>query len=270
MTVLALVAMSNDSSAVDFSAAEAAKCLSTYSRIERRLCELIIGSSSPSVVSNVFAVYGVGYIHSSNAIPILIDIVSAEGLNEPGRLYSDKTPWDEPAVPERGEVHSVSFNLSIYPKPPTPAVGALTQMPVSLEALELAISADTTDNRSQEMLAWVAAAKYGTLFFDWLHNEYKDTPEKWQTLKDFADKRLVGRKLFSMEIYSQQLKKQFGSDIWEYDEMVRSLRKQAKDAKENSDEISYERIVSCLGAMGEPVEKPSLQQFLESVEIVHD
>ena len=256
--------------AAEFSEADALKALETYARIERTLCDLIRESSSPAVVSNVFAVYGAGYIHSSNAIPLLFDIIAAAGMNEPRRLYSDTTPWDDPEEPPEGEVVFVSFNQSIYPKPPTPAVGALTQMPVPFDSLKRAMSSGGTDDRSRELFAWVAAAKYGPEFFGWLDGEFEANPGKWRSLKSFADKRLTGRKPFAMVIYGSHLKKVVGKDIWQFDWMVSSLRDRAKTAKKDGDETSYRRIESCLAAMGEPVEKATFQQFMDSVERVTD
>lgn len=255
-----------NAAAAEFSEADAMKALETYARIERTLCDLIRESSSPTTVSNVFAVYGAGYIHSSNAIPLLFDIIAAAGMNEPRRLYSDATPWDDPEEPPEGEVFFVSFNQSIYPKPPTPAVGALTQMPVPFDSLKRAMSSDGTDDRSRELFAWVAAAKYGPEFFGWLDGEFEANPGKWRSLKSFADKRLTGRKPFAMVIYGSHLKKVVGKDIWQFDRMVSSLRDRAKTAKKDGDETSYRRIESCLAAMGEPVEKATFQQFMDSVE----
>jgi len=274
VSLLALAAMpvaraedpATDAAPAGFSEAEASKALETYARIERTLYDLIRESSSPAVVSNVFAVYGAGYIHSSNAIPLLFDIIAAAGMNEPRRLYSDTTPWDDPEEPPEGEVVFVSFNQSIYPKPPTPAVGALTQMPVSFDSLKRAMSSDGTDDRARELFAWVAAAKYGPDFFVWLDGEFEANPGKWQSLKSFADKRLTGRKPFAMVIYGSHLKKVVGKDIWQFDWMVSSLRDRAMTAKKDGDETSYRRIESCLAAMGEPVEKATFQQFMDSVE----
>ena len=274
LPLLALAAMpvaraedpATDAAPAGFSEAEASKALETYARIERTLYDLIRESSSPAVVSNVFAVYGAGYIHSSNAIPLLFDIIAAAGMNEPRRLYSDTTPWDDPEEPPEGEVVSVSFNQSIYPKPPTPAVGALTQMPVSFDSLKRAMSSDGTDDRARELFAWVAAAKYGPEFFVWLDGKFEANPGKWQSLKSFADKRLTGRKPFAMVIYGSHLKKVVGKDIWQFDWMVSSLRDRAKTAKKDGDETSYRRIESCLAAMGEPVEKATFHQFMDSVE----
>ena len=256
--------------AVGFSEAEAAAMLSAYARIERTICERISESASPAIVSNVFAVYGAGYIHSSNAIPILFERIAAKGMDEPGRLYSDTTPWDEPEEPTNGEVRLVSFNRSIYPKPPTPAVGALTQMPVTLDALERAISSDDAEGRARELFAWVAAAKFGSSFFDWLDDEFKANPDKWRSHKEFADKRLIGRKPFAMDLYGPILKRALGKDIWQYDQMVETLRKRGEEAKERDDADSLRRIVHCLETMGKPLKKPLLRQYLESIEVVND
>ena len=165
---------------------------------------------------------------------------------------------------------SVSFNQSIYPKPPTPAVGALTQMPVSFDSLKRAMSSDGTDDRARELFAWVAAAKFGSSFFDWLDDEFKANPDKWRSLKEFADKRLIGRKPFAMDLYGPILKRALGKDIWQYDQMVETLRKRGEEAKERDDADSLRRIVLCLEIMGKPLKKPLLRQYLESIEVVND
>ena len=73
-----------------------------------------------------------------------------------------------------------------------------------------------------------------------------------------------------MVIYGSHLKKVVGKDIWQFDWMVSSLRDRAKTAKKDGDGTSYRRIESCLAAMGEPVEKATFQQFMDSVERVTD
>lgn len=116
-------------------------------------------SGADGVVTNVYPVYMAGYLHSTSAIPILLERLEWEGANEPVRYYHRP-----PTILPSGLPAIRIGMVSCYPRPPTPSVGALTQIPVSWETLQSELMMANPTSRRAQLLAWVASVRHPSGF----------------------------------------------------------------------------------------------------------
>ena len=255
-----------------FSCADTAteSALEEYRGMESNVCAKISSCFDSAGITNVYPVYAAGYIHSREAIPLIVSLIDVKAVDEPAKYYHPSFKWgDDGTGVETNKPFVVGRPSSLFPKPPTPAVAALTQMPVSFESLtNLIVSANTDSQR--KYLAWVAAAKYPNRYFPWVGKRKDNDPDRWSSLYEYSTARLIGRKPFAVHIYKPSMILSVGLDIWKFDQTADRLRAMASEAMTAGDDEMVAAVSSCLQEMGLTVSKPTLSEILESVELVQD
>ncbi len=222
-------------------------------------------SGADGVVTNVYPVYMAGYLHSTSAIPILLERLEWEGANEPVQYYhrpSTTLPSGLPAI-RIGMV-------SLFPRPPTPSVGALTQIPVPWETLQSELMVANPTSQRAKLLAWVASVRHPSNFTSWLDSAYQASPSQWEELKVYASTNLVGRKPFSMDFYRNCPGFCFWEACFRYDRNVSELRRRVAEEESASGTGALPALFSVLQAMGQPDHAPTPTELLEAVELVSE
>ena len=222
-------------------------------------------SGADGVVTNVYPVYMAGYLHSTSAIPILLERLEWEGANEPIQYYhrpSTTLPSGLPAI-RIGMV-------SLYPRPPTPSVGALTQIPVPWETLQSELMMANPTSRRAQLLAWVASVRHPSDLQSWLNSAYQANPGQWGELAVYASTNLVGRKPFSMDFYMNCPGFCFWEARFRYDRNVSELRRRVAEEESASGTGALPALFSALHVMGQPDHAPTPTEVLESVELVSE
>ena len=232
-----------------------------YGDLERENLALIQTTGNSGVVSNVFPVYMAGYMHSTSAIPILLERLEWPGANEPVKMYG-RASGDSPI----NDFHEIRIGLaSRLPQPPTPAVGALTQIPIPWETIRQELECSQSATRRQELLAWVASVRAPDAFASWLANALQADSNRWGYVASYAATNLVGRKPFYMGSYSTCRDFCCMEAKVLYDDCVAELRRRAQD---NLSQTDLEAIVAILSTMGQPMEEPSINQIFQAVELL--
>ena len=232
-----------------------------YGDLERDNLALIQTTGGNGVVSNVFPVYMAGYMHSTSAIPILLERLEWPGANEPikmyGRVSGDLTIND---------FHEIRIGLaSRLPQPPTPAVGALTQIPIPWETIRQEMECSQSATRRQELLAWVASVQAPDAFASWLADAMQADSNRWGYVASYAATNLVGRKPFYMGSYSTCRDFCCVEAKALYDGCVVELRRRVQD---NPSQPNLEAIAAILSTMGQTIETPTMNQIFQAVELL--
>ena len=236
-----------------------------YSELNAMLTLRIGQMAESCTVSNTLVVYAAGFIHSPSNVTALLSLIDLPGLDEPTRWYGYEWDWgtDNQGTYPTGIVSlarsgtSFSTPLPKFSRPPTPAVGALTQMPVPWQVLQANLDAAIPTSRRTALLAWVAAVLHPDLFWNWLDFSYQNNPAKWGKLFQYSHSNLFGKKPFSMLRYESLLRRRFPEIINPYLEMVSDLRDQAQLAAANENPEEYARIEAVLASMGQSIEVAS-------------
>lgn len=222
----------------------------------------VLASGQNGTVTNVFPVYMAGYLHSPLAIPVLMERIDWAGMNEPERLYYQPIP--------EGGIQSISdVRLTpspLWPKPPTPSVGALTQMPVDWPTLQTALDAANPDSERCRLLAWVASVRHPEDFAAWLTGNVATNSTVWANLATYSMTNLVGRKPYYMGGYSGCWGFSFHQMVFQYKMCVEELRRRVAVAEVSGNSNEYSSVVSVLTSMGEPVRKPTFNEEWEATE----
>ena len=244
--------------------------LDEYRALESNVCARIATCFDSSGITNVYPVYAAGYIHSREAVPLLARLIDVKSVDEPAKYYHPSFEWEkEETEPRADKPFVVGRPSPLFPKPPTPAVAALTQTPIPFETLTNFISSADSDRRRQ-YFAWVAAAKYPERYFPWIAGLEDNAPDWWSDLREYTDSHLIGRKPFAVYIYKPSLILTIGADLWKFDQNADRLRAMVSAAAAKGDNETVAAISSCLREMGLPVSKPTLSEIVESVELVNE
>ena len=244
--------------------------LDEYRALESNVCARIATCFDSSGITNVYPVYAAGYIHSREAVPLLARLIDVKSVDEPAKYYHPSFKWEKEETESGADKPFVVRRPSpLFPKPPTPAVAALTQTPIPFEALTDFIASADSDRR-RKYFAWVAAAKYPERYFPWIAGLEDNAPDWWSDLREYTDSRLIGRKPFAVYIYKPSLILTIGADLWKFDQNADRLRAMVSAAAAKGDNETVVAISSCLCEMGLPVSKPTLSEIVESVELVNE
>ena len=244
--------------------------LEEYRGAESNICAKISACFNSTGITNVYPVYAAGYIHSREAIPLIVSLIDVKAVAEPAKYYHPSFKWEDDGTGvETNKPFVVGRPSSLFPRPPTPAVAALTQMPISFETLTNLIVSANTDLKRQHF-AWVAAAKYPNQYFLWIGALKDNAPDQWTNLYEYSTARLIGRKPFAVHIYKPSMILSVGLDVWKYDKTADRLRSMASEAMLAGDDGMVAAVSSCLQEMGLTILKPTLSEVLESVELVHE
>ena len=223
--------------------------VSEYDAINAKLVIMLQNDNSNEVISNSFAVFSAGWIHSKTAIPVLLDLLCATNAVEPKSaswVAVSVLDWADGIFPDNPRCKPY------YVIPPTPASAALTQTPVSMEVLTEAILHSEKGSRRMELLAWVAAARFGTNFVEHAASMAALGNDKWNYVSEYAKTKLLNAKPFPI----RQFRPRMPSIIVDkYDNLAKELRRRLAAAKENGDESEVETILSALKELG--VETPN-------------
>lgn len=237
-----------------------------YDQLLRDNLSNVFASGQGGTVTNVFPVYMAGYLHSPLAIPVLLERIDWPGMNEPESRYYKPIP--------EGGIQSVSdVRLTPSPfwsKPPTPSVGALTQMPVDWPTLQAALGEAIPDSERCRLLAWVASVRHPEDFSAWLAGNMATNSTVWANLAAYSATNLVGRKPYYMGGYAGCWGFSFHSMISQYKMCVEELRQRACTAEISGRTNEYNCVVSVLNSMSEPVRKPTFNEEWESTEHAHE
>jgi len=227
--------------------------LALYNEVDSSIFSRIQMEASTQVVSNVFSIYAAGYIHSSLAIEYLLDIIDIPGENDIPKMYYEFQ--NTPSISEKPKTIQPIINTPTRnPKPPSPSVAALTQMPVTLARIENELEKSQQGTRKQELLSYVALVKFEETFLGWLFDKAEGNPEKWRQLYLYCQQQKAKVQSFSMDIYRAMIHKQFPREIALYDSLVSELasrfllvvkneEKEKLDILETMNAIGNDRIV---------------------------
>lgn len=222
---------------------------------------LVQRSGADGVVSNVFPVYMAGYIHSKAAIPVLLDRIEWNGANEPRDRYYR-------APSSSGGVGSVRlFPVPLFPQPPTPSVGALTQMPVAWDVLQQELESPHASRRRMELLAWVAMVHHPSNYTTWLNQSMSADSNRWEHLAAYTSTNLVGRKPFYMGVYTGCQEFAPETRIL-YDRCIAELWRRRTAAVADGDFALKAAAEEILASMGQPEQEPSPEEWGDSIELV--
>ena len=223
-------------------------------------------SGANGIVTNVFPVYMAGFLHSTSAIPILLERIDWPGSNEPEQHY-----YRPPSAEVGQSLSAVRVGLiSRQSKPPTPSVGALTQIPVDWPTLRSKLEVSDAESDRTRLLAWVAAVKHESEFFNWLELSRQSDSNRWDSLAIYAQTNLVGRKPYYMGDYGGSTGFCCHGVESLFNLCVAEWRRRADLALDAGDESSYSNAVEALARMGEPVQKPTAHEIWERTEHVHE
>ena len=235
-----------------------------YSIIQHDNLSQIINSSANGTVSNVFPVFVAGHIHSPLAVSALLERIEWPGQNDPIRHYYQPP---EPMT-DSGIQHVRLSPISRFPRPPTPAVAALTQSPVTWQTLQSELENVSASTRKVELLAWVAAATCPSNFFPWLSSSLLADTNRWSGLASYASTNLVGRRPFDVSSYNGYSEYSLNEPKQLYDNCVRELRRRASEALLQNDMVSVHSISNVLHTMGQPVIAPTWEEEINAIEQV--
>lgn len=235
-----------------------------YTTVQQDNLAQIINSSSNGTVSNVFPVFIAGHIHSSLAVSALLERIEWPGENDPVRHYYQP---EEP-VGNSGIQYVRLFPVTRFPRPPTPAVAALTQSPVTWQTLQSELENPAASNRRVELLAWVAATTHPSNFFPWLSSSLSADTNRWSGLASYATTNLVGRKPFDVSCFNGYTEYNLNEPKRLYDNCVRELRRRASEALLHNDMASVHSISNILHTMGQPIIEPTPEEEAIAIEQV--
>ena len=218
--------------------------VSAYNGMNDKLVLMLEIDKSSEVVSNSFSVFSAGWIHSEVAIQPLLDLLCATNAVEPKSaswIPVSVFDWANGNFPENPQCKPY------YVVPPTPASAALTWTPISMQRLVDEIDASETGSRRAELLAWVAAARFGTNFLECAASKASQGNEAWIYVSEFAKTNLLNAKPFPLRQFRPRMP---AIIVGKYDNMVKELRKRLATAKENADEPELQTIRSALIKLG--------------------
>lgn len=218
--------------------------LDNYRILDRSLVASIETNNSETLILNPFPIFAAGWIHSRESIPILIQYICATNGSEQKSaswVPVSALDWADGKLPDN------PFCKPYYVIPPTPASAALTQTPVSMEVLTEAIHHSEKGSRRTELLAWVAAARFGTNFLEHAASMAAQGNDTWTYVSEYVKTKLLNAKPFPI----RQFRPRMPSIIVDkYDHLVRELRRCLEVAKENGNESEIEIILSALKELG--------------------
>ena len=239
--------------------------ITMYNDLVRDNLAHVQASGTDGVVTNVYPVYMAGYLHSTSAIPILLERLEWEGANEPIQYYYRPST----TLPSGSPTMRIGM-VSRYPRPPTPSVGALTQIPVPWETLQSELMMANPTSQRAKLLAWVASVRHPSDFQSWLDSAHQASPTQWGELAVYASTNLVGRKPFSMNFYRNCPGFCFGELRSRYDRSVSELRRRVAEEESASGTGALPALFSALHTMGQPDHAPTSMEVLEAVELVSE
>ena len=235
-----------------------------YASVQQENLSQIIASSAEGTVSNVFPVFVAGHIHSPLAVPALLERIEWVGENDPVKHYYQQSD----PVDNSGIQHVRISPMTRFPQPPTPAVAALTQSPVTWQALQSELENTSASSRRVELLAWVAATTHPSNFFPWLSSSLSADTNRWASLASYAATNLVGRKPFDVSSFDGYAEYNLNRPKRLYDDCVHELRRRASEAFLKNDMASVHSISNILYTMGQPVIAPTFEEEADSIEQV--
>ena len=193
---------------------------------------------------DVYPVYFAGWLHASNTIPVLLERLEYPGANEPGKRS---------IVPRCGNINPIVITRgsSIPPAPPTPAAGALSQLPLDFVAFTNLICL-AGNTRRAELLAWSATARYGSMFTQFMDNEAAKNTEPWVWISDVRRREWEPTPSVWLINYRNKFPKA-ASD--EYVQIFESFRALAEQAEQNGDAEELNRCKAALAEIGHPFDE---------------
>lgn len=176
-TLLAQRSLSGDSAGIS-NAVEIT--LARYQNLCVGVVERITEVCTETNVVDVTPIYFAGWIHATNSIPIMLDIIDLPGANEFGkRLIAKRIPGSP--------INPIAILSGPFPPAsPTPASGALAALPVNFSTLTNLITQSGQNTNRAEKIAWAAMARFGNSFGTVLEQNAQGGYEPWAWIQGFG------------------------------------------------------------------------------------
>ncbi len=227
-----------------FEALSVEEMLGRYRAVDEALVPLLRKDNDENVISNPFAVFSAGWIHSKASVPVLLDLLCATNPVEPKSaswVPVSALDWADDRFPDN------PCCKPYYVIPPTPASSALTLTPVPLERLEEEIEGAKTGSRRAELLAWVATARFGTNFLERAASKAESGNAKWGFVAEYTKEKLSNAKPFPMSQFRSRMPSSVAD---QYDNLLRELKRRIEIAGENGDGPETASLRAALAELG--------------------
>lgn len=209
-------------------------------------------------VSDIFSVYTeveildpypvlfAGWIHATNAIPILLDIV-----DRPSRL-----PFGKRHIIKRVSGSSINpLYIPSGPYPPvspTPAAGALAALPLKFPAMTNLIEQAGGDTNRAAILAWTAMAHFGGDFGTVLEQKAEAGLEPWGWIQGLRTNEWEASPTVCLNRYRPHFKHQYTGV---YTNLFHELRGLADQCEGEGDAATLEFVKDAMEEIGHPHEE---------------
>ena len=222
------------------------EALSNYALLCTQAVERISHVCTETNVLDVHTVYFVGWIHATNAIPALLEIVALPGANESGKRHIAKRIPGSPINP------IAILSGPVPPASPTPAAGALAALPVEFSVLTNLIGQTGVNTNRAEMLAWTALTRFGADFGSVLEQKASIDEHPWSYIQGIRTNEWET----VPSIYLNQYQLHFPTDdMAVYTNIFHSLRGLAAQCETENDEVTLEFVKAALETIGHPYDE---------------
>ena len=222
--------------------------LSNYAALCEQAVERLPLVCTETNILDVHVVYFAGWIHATNAIPCLLDIVSLPGANESGtRRIAKRVPGSS--------INPIPLLSGPYPPAsPTPAAGALAALPVEFSVLTNLIEQSTTNTNRAEMLAWTAMVRFGDSFGSVLEQKAVAGLTPWHWIQGIRTNEWESSPSVCLNRYQPHFPIEA---MTTYTNQFHLLRNLAIQCESDCDAETLEYVKDALKAIGHPYDEDS-------------